>query len=312
MATRLAVETLGIRFLATVMVSLAGALAPINTASSADVALPVEAPPVPVQSGGWTYTFTPYAWLPALNGSSTVRGQTTDVDASFVDLVDRKIPKDLFALMGSFEARQGRFSIFTDFMYMKLGAGGGAATSVTLRPLVGASLAADAELKFQMVVTEVSATYEVARWGTGTFGSGTALDVLGGGRFWWQKADLDLAVFAGLTLGGFNFAGSRAFASSGSVTWADPLVGLRLRLQFAPGHEFSLSGDVGGFGVGSEFSWQAIGAYSFHFARAHNIDWSGMIGYRALYVDYGQGNGTARYEYDMLQHGPIIGLNMRF
>jgi hypothetical protein len=34
--------------------------------------------------------------------------------------------------------------------------------------------------------------------------------------------------------------------------------------------------------------------------------------YRALSVDYVQGEGRQRYEFDMLQHGPILGVSMRF
>ncbi len=70
-----------------------------------------------------------------------------------------------------------------------------------------------------------------------------------------------------------------------------------------------LGGDVGGFGVGSEFSWQGVGAYRFAFAQSRGITWSGMLGYRALYADYSKGSGDTLYQYDMLQHGPIAGIS---
>ena len=85
-----------------------------------------------------------------------------------------------------------------------------------------------------------------------------------------------------------------------------------MRYTVAPGHELFLRGDIGGFGVGSDFSWQAIGAYGFEFGTYNGIRFSGVIGYRALYVDYVQGEGRQRYEYDMLQHGPILGISARF
>jgi hypothetical protein len=47
-----------------------------------------------------------------------------------------------------------------------------------------------------------------------------------------------------------------------------------------------LTGDVGGFGVGSDFSWQVVGAYSWDFATTGATTWAGVIGYRALSVDY--------------------------
>jgi hypothetical protein len=37
-----------------------------------------------------------------------------------------------------------------------------------------------------------------------------------------------------------------------------------------------------------------------------------VLGYKALYVDYTQGEGRHRYEFDMLQHGPVLGVSMRF
>jgi hypothetical protein len=37
-----------------------------------------------------------------------------------------------------------------------------------------------------------------------------------------------------------------------------------------------------------------------------------VLGYKALYVDYSEGEGRGRYEFDMLQHGPVLGVIMRF
>ena len=285
-------------------------------ALSAD--LPTKAPIYKaVPESGWTYQVTPYLWAPSIKGSVTTLGRTADVDVSFVDLVEHSsIPKDLFGLMGSFEARNGRFSIFTDFIYMKAGTDVSGSRNFA-RELVAAGIAASIGLKFQQAIAEVAGTYEIARWGSGTIsnGSWTALDAVGGARLWWQKAtiNLDVATTIGLPiLPGLTFSGNRAVAGSGDVTWADPLVGLRLRHQFTPGQQLVVSGDVGGFGVGSRFSWQGIGAYSFDFAKTQSATWSGMIGYRALYADYSKGGGLTAYEFNVLQHGPMFGVGARF
>jgi hypothetical protein len=37
-----------------------------------------------------------------------------------------------------------------------------------------------------------------------------------------------------------------------------------------------------------------------------------VLGYRALYVDYSRGEGTMRYGFDLLQHGPVVGMSARF
>ena len=75
------------------------------------------------------------------------------------------------------------------------------------------------------------------------------------------------------------------------MSWVDPLVGLRLRHQFAPGWNFVVSGDVGGFDVGSKFSWQVLAAFDYEICRSRTVTWSAMLGYKALSVDYSQGSG---------------------
>jgi hypothetical protein len=63
----------------------------------------VEALPTPPS---WTYRFTPYGWLTALDGTQTVRGRSVKVDASFIDIVENSD-----TLMGDFEAGNGPFAL---------------------------------------------------------------------------------------------------------------------------------------------------------------------------------------------------------
>jgi hypothetical protein len=302
---------------AAIAVSLLGCVAGYGTALYA-ADMPVKAPPLaPAPAyNSWRFDITPYAWMPSLNGSSTIKGHTTDIDATFFgDLIHRKIPKQLFGLMTAFEARNDRFAILGDFTYLKLGASKSGQRSESLDPRLTLAAGANFETTIKMVITELAGAYELARWGSPS-GSATAVDVYAGGRLWWQQAEASLNVGATLTAllprDTFVLNGNRAYASSGDITWVDPLVGLRLRHQFTPGHELMLSGDVGGFGAGSDFSWQAVGAYRFAFAKAHGAEWSGMLGYRALYADYSKGSGATLYQFDMLQHGPIVGMSARF
>lgn len=263
-------------------------------------------------SPGWTYSAMAYAWLPSINGSSTIKGRTADIDASFGDLLERKIPKELFGLMGAFEARNGRFGVMTDLVYMKLGASGSAARARSVHPLVGGTLAASMSAQFEMFIAETSLAYELMRSQGSGPGAETAIDLYGGGRLWWQRAEANLALTAGMNIGDLTVNGGRAFASSGDVTWFDPLIGLRLRQRFSPKADMVLRGDVGGFGAGSKFSWQAMGYLNWEFARTQSSAWSAMVGYRALYVDFEKGAGNTLYQYDMLTHGPIMGVTARF
>ena len=100
----------------------------IGVAMGADVAAPMPTKAWPTKTApvsGWTFSATPYGWVTLMNGSTTVKGRTVDVDVGFNDLMDligqSEIPKDLMAFMGYFEARNGRVSLFADVVYMKIG-----------------------------------------------------------------------------------------------------------------------------------------------------------------------------------------------
>ena len=291
----------------------------IGSAIGADVAAPMptkawatKATPV----SDWTFIATPYGWVPLMNGSTTVKGRTADVNVDFNDLMNlvrrSEIPKDLMAFMGYFEARNGRLSLFADVVYMKIGLDASMVRSRGVDAL-NVTVGASAGLKYETVIAEMAAAYEVARWGsTGAPGSGTAIDVFGGVRGWWQKADASLALAGTVNIGDLTRNVDGTVTASGSVSWVDPLVGVRLRHQFAPGWNFVASGDVGGFGAGSKFSWQALAALNYDLYVHNGITWSGMAGYRALYVDYSQGSGVSQYEYKMTMHGPVLGLTARF
>ena len=291
----------------------------IGSAFAADVAAPMPTKAWPTKAApvsGWTFSATPYGWVTLMNGSTTVKGRTADVTVDFNDLMDivrrSEIPKDLMAFMGYFEARNGRLSLFADVVYLKIALDSSMERSRGVDAL-NATVGASAGLKYETVIAEMAAAYEVARWGsTGAPGSGTAIDVFGGVRGWWQKADASLSATGTINVGDLTRNADGTLSASGSVSWVDPLVGVRLRHQFAPGWNFVASGDVGGFGVGSKFSWQALAALNYDFYVHNGITWSGMAGYRALYVDYSQGSGLSQYEYKMTMHGPIFGLTARF
>jgi hypothetical protein len=263
----------------------------------------------------WMFRFTPYGWLTSLNGTQTVRGRSVDVSASFIDVIDATLGSGgtLIGLMADFEARNGPVSFLGDLVWMKVAVDRSGVRSRSLAPGIVGSLGATADLKIEMAILEAGAAYELARFGLGSSDANSvAVDVLAGGRFWYQRADVSLDLAATLDIGDLELGRNRAFARSGSVDWADPFVGARLRYAVMPGHELFVRGDVGGFGIGSDFSWQAVAGYAWDFAVWNGITFSGVLGYKALYVDYAQGEGRRRYEFDMLQHGPVLGVSMRF
>jgi hypothetical protein len=250
----------------------------------------------------WTVIFAPYGWMPGLNGSTTVKGRTTDIDVGPFRVLEHI---DGVPGMGYAEARNGPLALYSDIIYAPLSVGASRA-----RSFGGLSLDATAGVDIRETIIEAGATYEIGKW---QFFSGwTAVDLLAGARYWRESADINLALTATLDTAGVVLTRGRAIARSGDVEWVDPLVGLRLRHELAPGQELLLRGDVGGFDAGSQFSWNVLAAYSFQIGVYHGVTYSGMLGYRALAVDFVKGSDGNRFEFDMIQHGPLLSLVASF
>jgi hypothetical protein len=95
---------------------------------------------------------------------------------------------------------------------------------------------------------------------------------------------------------------------SGTQAWWDPVIGSRIRLPVAGKLSFNVSGDIGGFDVGSELTWQAFPFFNFQFTKMASV----QLGYRFLYTDYSTGSGFNQFKYDILTCGPQIGFALHF
>ena len=88
--------------------------------------------------------------------------------------------------------------------------------------------------------------------------------------------------------------------------WWDPIVGGKTSIPLGKGVSLDLNGDVGGFGVSSDVTWQLFPHVSWRFNRYASL----QAGYRFLYTDYQTGSGLSRFKYDMLTTGPQIGFEV--
>jgi hypothetical protein len=281
-------------------------------------------PPVSVALGGdtmsarfaadagntWTFSATPYGWLPYLQGQQTIRGRTVHIYANPIQVLE---DLDAAPWMSYVEARRGRLALYNDIFYAKLGVHGSRARSFDQ-----ASLDVAADVQFEQAIIEAGAAYEIGRWYSGggikdgAPARVTAFDLLAGARYWHQNMSIGLALTAVIDTADLDISGSRAIARGGDVDWVDPLVGFRIRHQMAPGRDLMFRADVGGFNAGSRFSWNVLAAYAWDMAVYRGVTYSGVLGYRALSVDYTEGSGRHRYEYDVVQHGPVVGLSLKF
>jgi hypothetical protein len=94
---------------------------------------------------------------------------------------------------------------------------------------------------------------------------------------------------------------------STSESWVDPLIGSRIGLDLTDRWGITSEANIGGFGVGSDFTRNAqayVGYETSLFGRLTTF----LFGYRALYQDYHHRD----FEWDVPMHGPVIGTAVRF
>jgi hypothetical protein len=139
---------------------------------------------------------------------------------------------------------------------------------------------------------------------------------------------VDSASFIGLAAVGYRFvdtdrysldgfAGVRGFSTrntlrvqllpgtlklSESEQWADAVIGARFRLNLTPSWYLTTIGFVGK--GASRYEWDVFGGVGYVIDER----WSAFAGYRAMKVDYRNGN----FIFDALQQGPVLGLTSRF
>lgn len=233
----------------------------------------------------WRFEIAPYIWAPGLSGDTGVRDRTVSVDADFAQVIHDS--DSIIGLMLHTEAGRGRWSGFVDVTYAKIGV-----EDTPLPAFPGFS------------VDTTSSTLWLEAGGAYRFIDGQPLGA-SDSKF---KVSVDGLLGARLTVLGFELSASDIGASVDQTsTWVDPFIGARARFDFGEHWALSLRGDVGGFGAGSQFTWQAIGLIGYKF-NIGTCATTVFAGYRAL----GQDFQDTKFEWDMVIHGPMVGINFAF
>ncbi len=222
----------------------------------------------------WQFMVAPYLFLAGMNGDVGVGGLSTDVDASVGALLERLE----FAIASRFEVRKGPWAGLFDVNFMALG-------DQTNLPLGG-----QVDVDIDMLIFESALSY---RMGSGP----TKTEVFGGIRYVRQN-------MKAVTVGGVVPGLRREFVPS----WVDPIIGVRLTHPISPRASFLARGDIGGFGAGSEFSWNIEAGAEFSLTRRLGL----QVFFKTLGIDYQQGSGSSFYKYDVVTPGVVIGLPIRF
>ena len=218
----------------------------------------------------WQFSLAPmYLWAVAIEGDQTVKGNEVDLDVSFSDIFD-----DLNgALTFHFEGvHQSHWGFFTDLNY------------IVLNPEESTPLG-DIDIEFTQILFELAGFY---RWTEGPH----TIDGFGGLRYASMDVELD-------------FPGPRPKVDQ-DKDWVDPYLGMRWDWNFTDRWTTKLRGDIGGFGVGSDLTYNLVGLVDFKPWKHVSL----FGGYRVLYQDYSDGSGSSKFAYDATMHGPAVGLNI--
>jgi opacity protein-like surface antigen len=231
----------------------------------------------------WELELTPYLFASGLYGTTGAQGVEADLEMGFDDIVEQLEA----GLMGTAELRRGHWALAFDALYFKLG---DQRAKSWRGPLGIGSATGQLDVTTTMQMYQLSAGYRV--------GERIPIDLIAAARYTQLDTDLNLAV----TTGGLLPGGARSLSAGES--WWDPVVGVRTLVPLGERWSVLLYGDVGGFGVGSDLTYQAIAGVNWQFSK----HFSAKVGYRYLYQDF-EDDG---FVWDMAAHGPYLGLGIRF
>jgi hypothetical protein len=222
---------------------------------------------------GWEFLIEPYLMFSNMKGTIGL-GELPDgeVDASIGGIFDHL--QSGFMLYA--EAQNGTWALSSDLLYMKL------KQDVVPTKAISSGSASVAETAW-----ELAGLWKILPWLEG----GIA------GRLVSIKADMEVVRNQ---IGG----GTTAQAEGMTQTWFDPLLVVRMKLPDSGKWLLQLRGDIGGFGVGSDLTWQIQAYGGYRFSELFQV----TAGYRALGIDYGKGADKERFLYDVTAFGPVVQL----
>jgi len=222
-------------------------------------------------AGDWEHRLTPYAWAVGQEGDTGVRNMAggdliTSYDLSPGDILDRLDGAFLLAYRGETNERWG---VIVDTVYMDL---------------VDRGTLSIFDIKIDASQLLISAAY------TRAFRQASP--------WWWfagvRYADVENKI---------RFLGSGPVGVGATIepgdSWFDPLVGVSYRRALSQRWTLGLTAEAGGFGVGSDRTYQAMAEAGFDINALLRL----RFGYRWLEVDYDDG-----FVFDAVSDGALVGL----
>jgi hypothetical protein len=223
----------------------------------------------------WHFMLAPYVLFPHMSGDIGLGPLDVEVNSSPSDVFDNL----QFGAMLAAEAKKGPWAIGFNGMYMDLGK--------EKERIIGPGL---------VTLNGELGAYQGAVELTGFRALTPFFEVLAGGRLNFIGADVALS------------ANEASLNQDFDQTWFDPFVGVRLTAPDTGRWTVSLRGDIGGFGVGSSFAWQARARIGYRVSKLFEIG----AAYWVSGMDYETGSGNTEFRYDVTSFGPQIGVGFHF
>lgn len=233
----------------------------------------------------------------------------------------------LLAFASYFEARKGRFGVFTDVVWGNLDFSGSAQSdfgksmnrnfgqdgNLSLSVESSLDIKSHADLEYGSTIVQSGAAFEIANWSNGS--SVTALDLLGGARYWNQSVDATVGMSGTLTVHADAQASFSPREIARRVIEARgfdlnrrgvKLLERAIEKQFGPEQTITVdrSVDINLDRVLGMARRPRMGRLERQFTP--------LIGYRALAVDYSEKSPFGRNTLDAAEHGPIAGVKIRW
>ncbi len=210
----------------------------------------------------WNFLTDVYLMFPNMDGETGIGNSlTVPVDANPGDIFS----KLKMAGMVYFEAKTEKWAITNDFVYMKLN-----------QEVTPGKIIESGDVTAKEFIWEPAGFYKIVPF----------LEVGIGGRLTSLSTDINVLrnVFP---------PGTEAVSESGSKTWFDPILITRLSTNIKHKWLFLFRGDVGGFGIGSDLTWQLQAYAGYRFGKTFQL----TGGYRILSIDYDKGTDKDRFIY---------------
>ena len=250
--------------------ALRGAIAGLALAGAA-------LPSVTAHADEWSGNATLYGWLTWMEIEGTPDNGTgsTDVSLSLKDILEAL----KFTFMASGDVHYGRIGILQDLVYSNLGFGGH----------LDGPFASKVDIDNKMLLSTTALGYQVYAE------EGKLIEPFAGARY--VSTKMDLKIKGGGPLGNKV----KGFVD---VDWWDPVIGVRGKMPLTEKLDASGFTDIGGFGVGSKFTWEIYGGLDYNLSERLSAN----AGFRYMSINYEASDADVKLEL----YGPVLGLTLRF